>query len=71
MKRLSNPKNKQTRLKAQASNLTIERSEDQMLRKIFGKVFVEGYRVLFAGAFIVLNLIGILFIGAIGYFLIF
>ncbi|HZW81952.1 MAG TPA: hypothetical protein VFF14_00840 [Candidatus Deferrimicrobium sp.] len=42
-----------------------------MLRKIFGKVFVEGYRVLFAGAFIVLNLIGILFIGAIGYFLIF
>lgn len=56
---------------ARESNSIIERREDQMLRNIFGKVFVEGYRVLFAGAFVVLNLIGILFIGAIGYFLIF
>ncbi len=42
-----------------------------MLKKTLGRVFVEGYRILFAGAFIVLNLIGILFLGAIGYFLIF
>lgn len=42
-----------------------------MLKKFFGKLFVQVYRTLFVAAFIALNLVGISFLGVIGFYLVF
>ncbi|HWJ03664.1 MAG TPA: hypothetical protein VNU93_08265 [Verrucomicrobiae bacterium] len=42
-----------------------------MLKRLFAKAFVQVYRVLFTSIFIVLNVIGIVFLAVVGYYLIF
>ena len=41
-----------------------------MLKSILAKGFVQIYRGLFIAGFVVLNLIGVVFLGVVGYYLI-
>ena len=41
-----------------------------MLKSILANGFVQIYRVLFIAGFVVLNLIGVAFLGVVGYYLI-
>ncbi|HWI54194.1 MAG TPA: hypothetical protein VNT57_00740 [Desulfobacteria bacterium] len=42
-----------------------------MLRRILLNTFIQAYRVLFVAAFLALNLVGIAFLGVVGYYLVF
>ncbi|MDA8442041.1 MAG: hypothetical protein M0Z55_06655 [Peptococcaceae bacterium] len=42
-----------------------------MLKSILSKGFIQVYRALFVAAFVALNLVGLVFLGAIAFYLIF
>lgn len=42
-----------------------------MLKNKIKRILVQAYRALFVAAFVALNLVGIMFLGVVGYYLIF